>query len=674
MTYDERIRAEAGGAEQAARAFGLAAFGRSAATGVAPVAGAAAEAAEAGGGAAVLAGLKAVRVERLARRIEAMAVKAGQYEESKHPRGAGGKWAQGTAHADPPGGPSGRIRHAVLVIGGKRWRGPSHFQAMIAAAGRRREPWSVSDKIEKEGFETESGHFLDRDQAASYVGKQGQWLGSEHLHLAAVDGQLYTQDAVMAAHLDDPVLEEHDAARSESERTYRRTVDAAVAALAVEALAEQARKKKDEKAKKRRREELFAALALLLFGASVTIYRALRQRLAKTIPGQTPGAAGPTPAAPVPSAGGSGTAGGLATPSPTGQNAPKPTPGPIATGIAGGPEDAEAFAAGRASLVADFPKRVLEALDLAAKEAAAEGRDAATAVHDRADQASAGQGRVVSETEAQAAYGKAMFDTLKAAGFETKVWTTMEDDKVRPSHVECGNQGEVPMGQRFANGLMYPGDPSGGPEEVCSCRCWLVGGRRVPGTGHLTASEPFDEAKHPRGEHGKWRSGEAVRPSQIYHSPLRPVMSISHYLPKGWELHGEVKNAGEHRTFRVPKPLTSEQVKQWELEPQDPQHPANIKKAYEKFHDEVMDKYSEKGALQVTMPSGSFMIVSETIGDEKHPFRITRFMKDGTPSGHEVFGNFDEVSRYLFGFREGTIQASEPHDVSGEARDGKGGK
>lgn len=151
-------------------------------------------------------------------------------------------------------------------------------------------------------------------------------------------------------------------------------------------------------------------------------------------------------------------------------------------------------------------------------------------------------------------------------------------------------------------------------------------------------------------------------------------MSISHYLPKGWEFHGEVKNAGEHRTFRVQKPLTSEQVRQWELEPQDPNHPVNIKKAYEKFHDEVMDKYSEKGALQVTMPSGSFMILSETIGDEKHPFRITRFLKDGTPSGHEVFGDFDEVSRYLFGFREGAIQASEPHDVSGEALDGKGGK
>jgi len=50
---------------------------------------------------------------------------------------------------------------------------------------------------------------------------------------------------------------------------------------------------------------------------------------------------------------------------------------------------------------------------------------------------------------------------------------------VRPTHAECGEQGPVEMGGVFANGLRFPGDPNGGPEEVCNCRCWLTGqGRR----------------------------------------------------------------------------------------------------------------------------------------------------------------------------------------------------
>ena len=177
----------------------------------------------------------------------------------------------------------------------------------------------------------------------------------------------------------------------------------------------------------------------------------------------------------------------------------------------------------------------------------------------------------------------------------------------------------------------------------------------------VQASE-HDVTGEARDEVGRFSTSGKVGRHLIYHSPLRPVLSISHYLPKGWQFHGEVKNAGEHRTFSVPRPLTSKEVEQWELEPDDPHHPVNIKKAYSKFHDEVVDKYAEKGVLKMKTPSGD-LILSETIGDEKYPFRITRFTKEGVPSGHDTFRDFDEVTRHLFGYgNNSTIEATDQNE------------
>lgn len=117
---------------------------------------------------------------------------------NEQPRDTAGRFAAVHPQGDPPGEPSGRIKHAVLVIGGKRHRGPSHFQALMAASLAGDEP--KLDQIEHEGFETESGHFLDREQAAAYAGR-GKWLSSDDINLTAHEGRLYTRDAVQAAGL-----------------------------------------------------------------------------------------------------------------------------------------------------------------------------------------------------------------------------------------------------------------------------------------------------------------------------------------------------------------------------------------------------------------------------------------------------------------------------------------
>ena len=53
-----------------------------------------------------------------------------------------------------------------------------------------------------------------------------------------------------------------------------------------------------------------------------------------------------------------------------------------------------------------------------------------------------------------------------------KQWDAALDDRTRESHVAV--DGEIrELDEKFSNGLMYPGDPSGGAAEVVNCRCAL---------------------------------------------------------------------------------------------------------------------------------------------------------------------------------------------------------
>lgn len=150
----------------------------------------------------------------MARRLEKVLAAQGAFAPGH--KFWGNQWS---AHAqdpanDPAGEPSGRIRHAVLVIGGKRYRGPSHFQALQQFQAETGGDYP-KEGLNAEGFETESGHFLDRNQSAKYVqpdalnkwGKkrfeqlpqEKRWLAAQDINLQSVDGALYTRDRVLGA-------------------------------------------------------------------------------------------------------------------------------------------------------------------------------------------------------------------------------------------------------------------------------------------------------------------------------------------------------------------------------------------------------------------------------------------------------------------------------------------
>ena len=71
------------------------------------------------------------------------------------------------------------------------------------------------------------------------------------------------------------------------------------------------------------------------------------------------------------------------------------------------------------------------------------------------------------------AYGSAMTSGLNLE----KYWIATNDNRTRDSHAEMLGSKPLPMDELFEVGdslMMFPGDPSGGPNEVCNCRCVLA--------------------------------------------------------------------------------------------------------------------------------------------------------------------------------------------------------
>lgn len=85
---------------------------------------------------------------------------------------------------------------------------------------------------------------------------------------------------------------------------------------------------------------------------------------------------------------------------------------------------------------------------------------------------------LIARTEATSVANYGGLSALTYEGVETKVWVSAGDARTRDTHREAVWQ-EVPITGKFAVGaalLAYPGDPTGPPEEVCNCRCTIIGG------------------------------------------------------------------------------------------------------------------------------------------------------------------------------------------------------
>jgi len=90
---------------------------------------------------------------------------------------------------------------------------------------------------------------------------------------------------------------------------------------------------------------------------------------------------------------------------------------------------------------------------------------------------SKGRATTIARTEVIGASNSASYASAKSTGLEIqKAWIT-GGANIRDTHLEAEAQGWIPMNDKFQVGgyeMEYPGDPSGGPEEVINCKCTLI--------------------------------------------------------------------------------------------------------------------------------------------------------------------------------------------------------
>ncbi len=84
-----------------------------------------------------------------------------------------------------------------------------------------------------------------------------------------------------------------------------------------------------------------------------------------------------------------------------------------------------------------------------------------------------GRGIMIARTETAGAVNGGSFIYYESEGVSKKQWLTAGDEAVRESHRRIDKQ-TVRVSERFTNGLRFPGDMEGEPEEIINCRCTLI--------------------------------------------------------------------------------------------------------------------------------------------------------------------------------------------------------
>lgn len=86
-----------------------------------------------------------------------------------------------------------------------------------------------------------------------------------------------------------------------------------------------------------------------------------------------------------------------------------------------------------------------------------------------------------------------------------KEWVAALDRRTRASHRALDGE-KVEVDKKFSNGLMYPGDPNGRPEEVYNCRCTLVAALDEYPSEEVKRASRLDGMSY-----SEWKSGKDLQ-------------------------------------------------------------------------------------------------------------------------------------------------------------------
>lgn len=105
--------------------------------------------------------------------------------------------------------------------------------------------------------------------------------------------------------------------------------------------------------------------------------------------------------------------------------------------------------------------------------------DTAARLRERGEELSRRRSLVISRTELLRSANLATRLQFEESGVVGSItWTATNDERTRSSHRRVDGE-TVPLGERFSNGLLQPGDGTAGkPEEVIQCRCTITGNLR----------------------------------------------------------------------------------------------------------------------------------------------------------------------------------------------------
>lgn len=131
----------------------------------------------------------------------------------------------------------------------------------------------------------------------------------------------------------------------------------------------------------------------------------------------------------------------------------------------------------RANYVAGASDTTYQAItdELSVGQEAGEGIDKlAFRVESVFDDASEWRSRTIARTEVVSATNGASFLGAGQTGIVSgKSWLATADDRTRISHILIDGE-TVGLDEEFSNGLKFPGDPDGEPEEIINCRCTVL--------------------------------------------------------------------------------------------------------------------------------------------------------------------------------------------------------